>query len=79
MNREEKHIFYDEYKDGRKDYYYLTFGELEDTFGLKNAMRIWKCGYVPDDVIPLPINKESNSIPYESDYNSIISSYLFDD
>ena len=49
LNRENKKVFYDEYLDGTKDYYYLTFGELLDTFGERLAIEIWEKGAMPDD------------------------------
>ena len=49
VSREEKKLFYDEYLDGTKDYYYLTFGELLDTFGERLAIEIWEKGAMPDD------------------------------
>jgi hypothetical protein len=37
----EKKLFFDEYLDGRKEYYYTTYGELLDTFGENWANEIW--------------------------------------
>ena len=49
MNREDRKQFYDLYLDGSKDYYYLTYGELEDTFGKEIANKIWSSGCIPND------------------------------
>lgn len=49
VSREEKKLFYYENLDGTKEYYYLTFGELLDTFGERLAIEIWERGAMPDD------------------------------
>ena len=49
MNREDRKQFYDFYLDGSKDYYFMTYGELEDTFGKDLACEIWESGCMPND------------------------------
>lgn len=45
IERNEKKVFYDEYIDGTKDYYTITYGEIEDTFGAEKAKKIWGVEY----------------------------------
>lgn len=45
IERNEIKVFYDEYIDGTKDYYTMTYGEIEDTFGAELAKKIWGVEY----------------------------------
>ena len=44
MNRNEEKVFFDEYIDGRKEYYTVTFGELVDALGYNEAAEVWETG-----------------------------------
>ena len=49
MTNYQAKLFYDEYLDGTRDYYYMTYAELVDTFGEEIAVKIWERGAMPDD------------------------------
>lgn len=52
MKREDRALFFQSYIDGSKEYYYQTLGELIDTFGYDNAIKIWQDGYPPVEIDP---------------------------
>ena len=49
VKRNEVKEFCDIYLDGSKDCYYMTYGELVDTFGEELGNIIWKTGEVPSE------------------------------
>lgn len=83
MIMDEKKLFYDLYDDGTMDYYYMTFRELVDTFGMKGATKIWKFGYIPEDVEPLYPGQQDDynydNIDTNLSLDEFISSYLLDE
>ena len=66
MKRNDKKIFYDQYLNGEKDFYSMSFGEIEDAVGIGEAEQIWN----DDRWIDFPDGKS---------YQQIIKSYIFDD
>lgn len=66
MKRNDKKIFYDQYLNGDKDFYSMSFGEIEDAVGIGEAEQIWN----DDRWIDFPDGKS---------YQQIINSYIFDD
>ena len=67
MNRKDRILFYDYNPDNTKNYYYLTFGELADTFGYDSAVRMWEKGYPPDYIDPFCCSEEEWDEPDEKD------------
>lgn len=65
MNRNDKKIFFDQYNDGSKDFYEMSYGQLVDAVGIGEADDIWneQCWI---------------SIPDGKTYDQIIQSYIFD-
>lgn len=41
MNRNDKKVFYDQYNDGTRDYYTMSYQEIEDAVGENEALEIW--------------------------------------
>ena len=75
MDRKDVRLFYDEYKEGKGDYYILTWGELVDNFGEEQAQRIWKYGQDCGDIKPTVFDNWGLLLYYDELENS----YQFDD
>ena len=68
MKRNDKKIFYDQYLNGEKDFYSMTYGEIEDAVGRNEAEQIWN----DDRWIDFP-----DSITYDQIINYIIFKKIY--
>ena len=75
MEKDDKRLFYDEYEDGERDYYVITWEELIECYGEEKARKIWDYGIDCNDEKPTSIKDWDNFLSYDE----LISSYLFDD